>query len=189
MNVWFYFFERLSEAYLYSIQLLVCIDEIPIICCMFDLYLSQNIMKDSITIFYADDDHDDIELFTEAIDLIDRPTVLYTHDNGENLLKAVNNPPPTPHIIFLDLNMPGKNGFDVLKELKTSKDHSNIPVVVFSTSSDNTSISKSMALGANFFVTKMGAFKDFKKSIEFALSINWSNFKPANDNFVYRNVV
>ncbi len=48
----------------------------------------------------------------------------------EKLLNAIYNPPPTPHLVFLDLNMPGKNGFDVLAELRNSEVKNDIPVII-----------------------------------------------------------
>lgn len=142
-------------------------------------------MKNNITIFYADDDADDLEFFRDVTTAIDKKIELFTHENGNQLLVAVRNPPPSPHIIFLDLNMPGKDGFEVLKELKSAEEYKNIPVVIFSTSNDQGNIIKSKELGANLYITKPNSFAKFQKSIEHTLSINWEAFKPSLENFLY----
>lgn len=142
-------------------------------------------MNKSLTIFYADDDADDLDFFRDVTASIDKNIELFTHENGNQLLVAVKNPPPTPHIIFLDLNMPGKDGFEVLKELKSSEEYKDIPVVMFSTSNDQKNIIRSRELGANLYITKPNSFAKFQKSIEHTLSINWQAFKPSLETFFY----
>jgi len=143
-------------------------------------------MSKNVTIFYADDDHDDLDFFKDAVGELGKGVEVITHDRGDKLLYALQNPPPSPQIIFLDLNMPGKTGFDVLQELKSNEELKEIPVVIFSTSNDDQSVAKSMKMGANFYVSKSTCFDTFKRSIEFALSINWKTFTPSLSNFIYR---
>jgi len=143
-------------------------------------------MNTELTVFYADDDIDDLDFFRDVINSIGQKIKLFTHDRGDNLLTALRNPPPVPQIIFLDLNMPGKSGFDVLEELKSSDDFKDIPVVAFSTSSDDHNVSKCMKLGASFYVTKSTSFDSLKRSIEHTLSIDWQNFKPSMAEFIYK---
>ncbi len=142
-------------------------------------------MNPDLTIFYADDDADDLVFFTDiAADINDNINVV-THDQGEKLIDALHNPPPSPHIIFLDLNMPGKNGFQVLEELRENDSLKEIPVVIFSTAKDEESILKSWKLGANFYLPKSTSFDAFRKSIQHTLSIDWQTFKPTFSNFIY----
>ncbi|MDR6762219.1 response regulator RpfG family c-di-GMP phosphodiesterase [Flavobacterium sp. 2755] len=138
------------------------------------------------TIFYTDDDEDDLSIFTDAVESLSQDINLQTYSGGEKLLNAVYNPPPTPSVIFLDLNMPGKNGFDVLNELKGSKEKSDIPVIIFSTSNEPSIIEKCLNLGANYFITKPVLMKDIIKSIEHSLTINWKEFVPDRKTFVYK---
>ncbi|MBP1221625.1 response regulator [Flavobacterium sp. 1355] len=139
-----------------------------------------------LTIFYTDDDEDDLSIFTDAVESISKKIELKTYNGGEKLLTAIYNPPPTPHVVFLDLNMPGKNGFDVLAELRSSEEKRDIPVVIFSTSSEPGIIEKCRKLGANFFITKPVLMKDIVKSIEYVLEIDWKKFIPDPKNFVYK---
>lgn len=143
-------------------------------------------MPDSnLTIFYTDDDREDLEFFREATESIDMKIDLITLDNGQALLDILYNPPPQPHLIFLDINMPGLNGLDVLETVRNSEKLSALPVIMFTTSNDQVIIDKSLKLGANFFVQKSINFPSLKKSIEHAMKIDWSTFKTTPDNFVY----
>lgn len=142
-------------------------------------------MRD-LTIFYTDDDEDDLSIFTDAVESLSKEINLQTYSGGDKLLNAVNHSPPKPALIFLDLNMPGKNGFDVLNELKGSEENRDIPVVIFSTSSEPGIIAKCLALGANYFITKPVQMKDIIKSIEHSLNINWKEFVPDSKTFVHK---
>lgn len=142
-------------------------------------------MKQEVTIFYTDDDQEDIAFFKEIVSLINSDLSVVTQCNGKELLHALDNPPPHPYVIYLDLNMPGLNGFDVLKKMRESHDSKSLPVVVFSTSSDEQTIQKSWDMGANYYLPKTGLFDQLKKSIEHTLNINWNSFNADRSNFVY----
>lgn len=138
-----------------------------------------------MTIFYTDDDAEDLEFFTEVTSLIGNHLNIVTQNNGKKLLHDLENPPPNPHIVFLDLNMPGFSGFDVLQQLRSSDSFKKLPIVIFSTSSDEQTIAKSLALGASYYVPKPTDFSLLKKTIQHTLDINWDTFQPSKENFVY----
>ena len=136
--------------------------------------------EEPLTIFYTDDDKDDQALFTEVVGEIERHVTVYTQNNGKELLEMLENPPPRPHLVFLDLNMPVKNGYDVLRELKNKKDQYT-PVIIFSTSDDDRAVSLSRDLGASLFVTKPASYTEYKKTLAHVLSIDWQN-RDSDDN-------
>jgi len=144
-------------------------------------------MKNEFTIFYTDDDAEDLEFFSEVTSAMGEHLTLVTQNNGKKLLYDLENPPPNPHIVFLDLNMPGFSGFDVLEQLRSSDAFKNLPIVIFSTSRDEQTIEKSRRLGASYYVPKPTDFSLLRKSIQHALDINWNTFKPSKENFVYLN--
>lgn len=143
-------------------------------------------MKRDLTIFYTDDDMEDLDFFREIVDIIDEEVVVHTHNSGLELMNALDNPPPTPHLMFLDINMPGMTGFDILKKVRESEDHRELPIIIFSTSGDDFAVEKSRQLGASMYVQKSSIFDQLKKSIEHALSINWNTFVPTDQNFLYQ---
>jgi len=76
---------------------------------------------------------------------------------------------PRPDMILLDLNLPKKDGREVLKEIKTDKDLANIPVIVLTTSRSEEDIRRTYDLHANCFITKpfdLDKFIVVAKSIE-----------------------
>ncbi|MCV2485325.1 response regulator [Flavobacterium sp. SH_e] len=145
----------------------------------------KNAMTD-FTIFYTDDDEDDLSIFADAVESIPQNIKLQTYSAGQNFLNAIFHPPATPYVVFLDLNMPGKNGFDVLEELRNSDYQKDIPVVIYSTSSEPSIIEKCRDLGANCFITKPVLMSDIIKSIEHAIQIDWNKFIPTQSNFVFK---
>jgi two-component system, chemotaxis family, response regulator Rcp1 len=72
---------------------------------------------------------------------------------------------PWPHSILLDLNMPRKDGREVLAEIKEDSDLKRIPVVVLTTSADEEDIMRSYNLHANCFVTKPVDLQQFMKVV------------------------
>jgi len=88
-----------------------------------------------INILLADDDKDDCYLFREALSEIPLETSLETVNDGEQLMTYLNEHSDNlPHVLFLDLNMPKKNGFECLTEIKHNDKLKQLPVIMFSTS-------------------------------------------------------
>jgi CheY-like chemotaxis protein len=113
-------------------------------------------------ILMADDDADDRLLANDALlDCAFEGQVHFVED-GEELVSylrqrgkfAASEAHPRPGLILLDLNMPRKNGREVLREIKADPDLRQIPVVVFTTSKSDTDIAAVYELGANSFVVK-----------------------------------
>jgi CheY-like chemotaxis protein len=119
----------------------------------------------SIVILMADDDADDRLLAKDALAESRLPNDLHFVENGEELLdylhrrgKFSKSTAPRPGLILLDLNMPRKDGREALREIKMDPEFRRIPVVVLTTSSADTDISKIYELGANSFITKPVTF-------------------------------
>lgn len=135
--------------------------------------------KESIRIYLADDDEDDCMLFQEALEEVNEKIDLTVSRDGEELMKTFDKKvPPPPQVLFLDLNMPRKSGFECLKEMKQNEKLKDIPVVVFSTSADLEYIEKTFQGGANYYARKPGTFVLLKKLIEKVISIDWANESP-----------
>ena len=73
---------------------------------------------------------------------------------------------PTPEIILLDLNLPKKDGREILAEVKADPSLRRIPVIVLTTSEDKEDIWRSYDLQANCFITKPVDTEQFSKALE-----------------------
>ncbi len=78
---------------------------------------------------------------------------------------------PRPDLILLDLNLPKKNGLEVLADVKANESLRPIPVVMFSTSASRHDRNESLALGAEDYVTKPSSFDLFVDAVKLATSI------------------
>ena len=108
-------------------------------------------------IFLADDDADDREFFEEALNELPYTTELTMAKDGVELMNILNEleiDPPPPYVIFIDLNMPHKNGFECLEEIRKMPKCKNTPVAIFSTTACENAVEKTYALGANCYICK-----------------------------------
>ncbi len=120
-------------------------------------------MTKSIRILLADDDEDDCFLFTAALNEIEISTELSTVQNGEQLLQLLNRSESLPHVIFLDLNMPRKNGWECLKEIKQNEKFKQLNVVIFSTSFQQEMADRLYESGAMHYIRKPSDFARLKE--------------------------
>lgn len=111
-------------------------------------------------LFIVDDDEDDINLFVEAVNEIDKSMGCFKAKNGEDALARLEELEMLPDVIFLDLNMPKMNGRETLERLKSSERFRNIPVVIYSTSTSQQDKDDTAALGAADYLAKPDSFTD-----------------------------
>ena len=124
-------------------------------------------------IFLADDDADDRLFFEDALKELGIITELVMTKDGIELMTVLDHTvPPPPDVVFLDLNMPRKDGMQCLAEMRRTQKLKNIPVVIFSTSDSPNTIEATYSLGATFFICKPRSFDLFKKAIETILSFD-----------------
>ena len=128
--------------------------------------------REQFQILLADDDKDDRFLFREALSELPIFANLETVHDGEQLMNYLNeNSGKLPHILFLDLNMPRKNGFECLSEIKHNEKLKALPVIMFSTSYprdlhyEQDMIKILYKIGAQDYVQKPANFKELKEVI------------------------
>jgi CheY-like chemotaxis protein len=140
-----------------------------------------------LNILLADDDIDDCIFFKEALDELPLSTHLTVVHDGEQLMQLLTNETnELPDVLFLDLNMPRKNGFECLSEIKLSKKLNQLPVIIFSTSFEQEVVNQLYQNGAQYFIRKPSEFSQFKKIIQQSLAlIAQENIaQPTRENFV-----
>ena len=119
-------------------------------------------------ILAVDDDSEDFEFFTEAVKEIDSSIVVLKATNGHEALQVLDDHILMPDYIFLDINMPMMDGRACLGELKRSDRFKDIPVIMYSTTSNKTEIKHYKMMGANFLI-KPDRFSQLVKSLTFIL--------------------
>lgn len=126
--------------------------------------------KDKPRILLVEDNPGDIRLTQEALKESELDVHLDVVSDGEQavdflLRKGKYSSAPRPHIVLLDLNLPKKNGIEVLREIKVHDSLKKIPIVVLTTSDADHDISKAYGLGANCYILKPVDFDDFARVI------------------------
>ena len=125
-----------------------------------------------MNILLADDDTDDCIFFKAAVDELVLSTHLTTVHDGEQLMQLLTNETDElPDVLFLDLNMPRKNGFECLSEIKLNKKLEQLPVIIFSTSFEQEVVNQLYQNGAQYFIRKPSEFSQFKKIIHQTLAL------------------
>lgn len=144
--------------------------------------------KQFYNLLLADDDEDDCIFFREAIDELSLPVKLVTVNDGVELMGflEINTADNLPDILFLDLNMPRKNGYECLAEIKAIEELKELPVIIFSTSLDIEIVNTMYDKGALYYIRKPGDFSKLKQVIGNALKVtSENNFKkPEREDFI-----
>jgi chemotaxis family two-component system response regulator Rcp1 len=119
-----------------------------------------------VVILMVEDNPTDVLIAREGFAAAKMRNTLHVADDGIEAIEFLNQRgkyvgAPRPDLIVLDLNMPRKNGQEVLAEIKVDDNLKNIPVVILTTSKSEDDISKSYALHANCYISKPVDFDEF----------------------------
>lgn len=125
-----------------------------------------------INILLADDDLDDCRFFKKALESLAINTTLNIVNDGDELMEYLSKESNLqPNVLFLDINMPRKNGIECLAELRKSEKFKDLPVVMFSTSNSWDTINKLFNSGALVYIRKPNDFKQLKQVIHHAIPL------------------
>ena len=125
-----------------------------------------------LNILLADDDMDDCIFFTEALQELEVKARIKTVFNGEQLMLLLRDDASLlPDILFLDLNMPRKNGVACLQEIKQDPKLKELPIIILSTSIDKKMADQLYSSGAHHYISKPANFSELKKLIQQAISL------------------
>ncbi|MDQ3141930.1 MAG: response regulator [Bacteroidota bacterium] len=120
----------------------------------------------------ADDDPDDCLFFKDALEELPLSADLRIVNDGVQLMELLSEKEVSlPDALFLDLNMPLKNGFECLAEIKSNEELKNLPVIIVSTSFDIEAVNHLHELGAQYYIRKPGEFSELKKVIQQSLNL------------------
>jgi CheY-like chemotaxis protein len=112
-----------------------------------------------LVVLIVDDDPGDVLLIQEALEGAGHARAIHVANDGLEAITFLRRTgeyadAPRPDVVLLDLNMPRKNGRQVLAEIKTDAQLRSIPIIVLTTSQDPADVLDSYALHANAYVTK-----------------------------------
>lgn len=123
--------------------------------------------NEPLHILLADDDEGDRFLFTEAFSELKIKTIVRTLNDGIQLMEWLNMKDiRLPHFLFLDLNMPRKNGLECLKEIRSNEKLKDIFIAIYSTSENEKDMEETFINGANVYITKPNNFNTLKQVLE-----------------------
>jgi CheY-like chemotaxis protein len=137
-------------------------------------------LRTEAEVLLVDDNPADIDL---TRDVLGRSKVHFhvsTAGDGEEAMEFLRGQgkyaaAPRPDIIVLDLNLPRKDGREVLKEVRSDPALARIPVVVFTTSQASSDVNRSYELGANCYLRKPGNLADFTRVVQ-SMADFWLSF-------------
>jgi CheY-like chemotaxis protein len=135
-------------------------------------------------LLHVDDSPADVELIADALQELGVDVSLSSVGTGTDALAVLSREGryadmPLPHLVLLDLNLPQKNGREVLAALKADAALRSLPVVVLTTSNADDDVHSCYALGANAYLRKPVGLKAVRESVA-ALRSFWieSNVYP-----------
>ena len=88
-----------------------------------------------------------------------------------------------PDLLFLDLNMPCKNGVECIKAIRENRAYDGLPIIVFTISSQDNAVQTAYGFGANLFFTKPSDYVSLLNSLGKILAMDWSNPKNITEGY------
>jgi CheY-like chemotaxis protein len=121
----------------------------------------------SLKVWIVDDDEEMITAMQMMLRLLKAETSGYLNARqaANALLEG-----KRPDVILLDISMPEVSGMDLLKYLRRGRDLSHIPVIMFTSEASDTMVDKSLAMGADAYLTKPVSFEELKTAIARAMT-------------------
>lgn len=132
-------------------------------------------------IILAEDDVDDQNIFQLALQEIDTTIQTQFVFNGKELMSLLER--HQPDLLFLDLDMPYKNGLECLIEMKNDPALEAIPVIVFSSTTKPSNIQAAYEMGAHLFFIKPPIYSDYLSSIKAILKLDWKNPQAVREQY------
>lgn len=128
-------------------------------------------IEQQIDILLAEDEDTDAFFFQQALCAFAVPNAVHRVKDGQQAVdflrrQGEHGDAPRPHIIFLDINMPRRDGYDVLREIKADEALRDIPVIIISGSSDAADVRKSYSNHAAAYVTKSKNLEDMNALVK-----------------------
>lgn len=143
--------------------------------------IEEQVEKD---VLLAEDDRDDVEVFADALRNTNIPSTLRHAKDGDELFIELN--AAVPDLLFLDINMPCKDGISCILEIRQNRKFDGLPVVMFSSLSHHSYVDKAYRYGANYYLVKTTTVGALTQRLQYLLSIASEKqlYYPAKDEFL-----
>jgi CheY-like chemotaxis protein len=132
-------------------------------------------------IIFAEDDEDDQLYFNEVFHEISKDIHILFVPDGIQLIRLLES--FLPDLIFLDLEMPYKNGLQCLVELRNNPSLSKLPIVVFSSTMNPSSIQTAYEMGAHLFLHKSSRYSEYSDCLKKIMSMDWDHPETIRDEY------
>lgn len=119
-----------------------------------------------LDVLLVEDSVADAELVREALDDLDVDAHLEVVGDADGALARLDDPAARPHLVLLDLRLPGRSGFDVLEHVKTDASLRLIPVLILSSSGAPGDVRRAYASHANTYLRKPSGFDELVDLME-----------------------
>jgi CheY-like chemotaxis protein len=135
-------------------------------------------------VILAEDDADDVYIFRIAVKETTFPIIIRHAADGEKLLELLKE--QIPDILFLDIQMPCKDGAACIVEIRKNREYDNMPVIMYSALTLNKYIDHCFENGANFFLPKTGSLETLVSKLKYLFTVDWKTYLhyPPKEHFV-----
>ena len=135
-------------------------------------------------ILLAEDDIDDVTIFEMALRHLELSYILRHAENGELLFVLLKD--RIPQILFLDINMPCKDGVACIIEIRKNREYDNLPVVMYTSNLSEKIIDECFSNGANLYITKTNRFTALTEKLKKVFAIDWDDYLhyPPQSHFI-----
>jgi DNA-binding response OmpR family regulator len=145
-------------------------------------------MNSQLRILLADDDHDDYNFFVSVVRALNLPHYIIRAAKDTELFFALEKEPDLD-LIIIDINMPGRNGKECLKEIKSHEKYRHIPVIILTSSKNESDVMESYHSGAHYYAIKPYSYHNYVATMEKIFNLDWKSRQPIpqRDSFVINN--
>jgi CheY-like chemotaxis protein len=129
--------------------------------------------RGKLYVVMADENKDDLQFFKQAFKEVKVKHDLFLVNDCHELLSYLKVADEVPHLVFLDLNMPGRSVLQCIREIRRTEKLQDIVIAIYNTSSVYDDVENTFIAGANVYIKKPADFTTFKKILQEVLSLSW----------------
>ena len=131
--------------------------------------------EEELNVLMAEDDKDDFDVLADAISKVPVKVILSRAENGDVLMKLIHE--KIPDLLFLDIILPGRDGRDCIREIRSDKKFDKLPIIVYTSLKDLDTIEFCYRWGSNLFVQKPQTYSEIADIVRRIFSIKWKKLQ------------